>query len=104
MSMPTCRPRRSSPPHPRGWSWVDPHLADLAAVAPAPAGMVRSAPVSEVLSTGRPRTRGDGPNSWNAASAPVKSPPHPRGWSPARGAVRQAGHVAPAPAGMVPGC
>ncbi len=49
-----------------------------------------------------PRTRGDGPCLGRIVTAPLLAPPHPRGWTPDRGAHRQAVRGSPAPAGMDP--
>ncbi len=74
----------------------------MAAVLPAPAGMVPSRTTRPASWSSAPRTRGDGPIRTRAASAPSVCSPHPRGWSRLARDRRKSCPVLPAPAGMVP--
>ena len=89
-------------PHPRGWTPIASGAAHGLTGFPAPAGMdPRHRPYPS--RPGRiPRTRGDGPRSWQSACTPAADSPHPRGWTrrPSRAAVAPRGF--PAPAGMDP--
>ncbi len=101
---PGARPScwRRSTPHPRGWSQPGRRRRPPTGVDPAPAGMVRHPGCSPARSSGRPRTRGDGPRHAGDAPGVPLSTPHPRGWSARGQVVLDEITVDPAPAGMVP--
>ncbi len=90
-----------SAPHPRGCSAAGAPGLHPREVGPAPAGMLRGTLCAAWFIMGRPRTRGDAPQTGAAAWSLGESAPHPRGCS-----VRAADHfggcgVGPAPAGML---
>ena len=71
----------TAPPHPRGWT-PPPRLGALVKPgSPAPAGMDPSDAVMQVLVSGLPRTRGDGPVTVLPDVPITTAPPHPRGWT-----------------------
>ena len=89
-------------PHPRGWTRQALHPRPVRRGFPAPAGMDRSPRLASSVSSGIPRTRGDGPSRSSAASLLPSDSPHPRGWTlPADGGCGVQGGF-PAPAGMDP--
>ena len=69
------------PPHPRGWSPIQPIGARDNEGSPAPAGMVPGSRLPRPPWGRFPRTRGDGPSAPLTSFAPAPVPPHPRGWS-----------------------
>ncbi len=100
-SLQRIRDRHCSP-HPRGWSLRrhDPGIqVDL---LPAPAGMVPPPATARWAAVPAPRTRGDGPQRAEDRAAFEACSPHPRGWSRGPHLGEDAGHLLPAPAGMVP--
>nr|ABY83545.1 hypothetical protein pSHK1.76 [Streptomyces sp. HK1] len=93
--------RQRSAPHPRGCSRFFLGRPADSAVGPAPAGMLRS--MTRVLFShrGRPRTRGDAPETSTVPSGSSVSAPHPRGCSGRGRYPAAAAAVGPAPAGML---
>ncbi len=96
------RGMKVSAPHPRGCSLASLRARLATLVGPAPAGMLRGLTPAIILTTGRPRTRGDAPITPPTHAGPVPSAPHPRGCSPQRGRDARHESVGPAPAGMLP--
>ena len=70
----------------------------MAAVLPAPAGMVPTSTFRCSSTDRAPRTRGDGPSSSTAPSAWSWCSPHPRGWPPGPHPIGRGHGVLPAPA------
>ena len=97
---PRVWPRRSSAPHPRGWTVQSAALLAAVGVGPAPAGMDRARTTPSRSPTSRPRTRGDGPSPRATLLRDRASAPHPRGWTLLRRLLRSCSSVGPAPAGL----
>src|SRR5690606_18616674 len=92
----------ASPPHARGWTWLEPRPPQDSVLSPARAGMdLFSGRAARNLGT-LPRTRGDGPVGKHALHAEPDSPPHARGWTPRRHLARAECVLSPARAGMDP--
>lgn len=91
------------PPRPRGWSGSRRAASDPPAIAPAPAGMVRSGHHGFGRPARCPRARGDGPSAEDLLDTFTELPPRPRGWSGQEVLGEHPDDVAPAPAGMVRG-
>ncbi len=92
-----------SPPPTRGWTLSFELYRIRLGVAPAHAGMDRTARTPPSAAASRPRPRGDGPYaSWRDYRAEA-SPPPTRGWTWAGSAAPPGSWVAPAHAGMDPG-
>ena len=98
----SCAGKFWVPPHPRGWSLKGGRKAAPTLGSPAPAGMVPPGNRSASELRWFPRTRGDGPSTSGTPHRSRRVPPHPRGWSQARGHDPQGRSGSPAPAGMVP--
>ncbi len=90
-----------SAPRTRGWSSPSTRSSSRASVGPAHAGMVLTSRSSSVITSGRPRARGDGPTWMRLGMLAAGSAPRTRGWSV--GAVQRfvVRLVGPAHAGMV---
>ena len=69
------------PPHARGWTREGQDLRVGWRVSPARAGMDRLAWAARGVSSGFPRTRGDGPAPWLDRRFFRSFPPHARGWT-----------------------
>ncbi len=92
----------SCSPHPRGWSRVRGHQQGAGRLLPAPAGMVPDISTPLLPPAPAPRTRGDGPASFDCRYTTVGCSPHPRGWSHRARFGDLFPVLLPAPAGMVP--
>ena len=90
-----------SAPRTRGWSFALDLAAATGRVGPAHAGMVLTSSGSTSSSPGRPRARGDGPDSSAAKLVLVQSAPRTRGWSVVALPASVGPRVGPAHAGMV---
>ena len=92
----------SSPPHPRGSTCHRHRVCFPRLVSPAPAG-IDLPPVYAARCLRRlPRTRGDRPVAATEGVRDQRSPPHPRGSTPALLCRRILLAVSPAPAGIDP--
>ena len=67
------------PPHTRGCTLVEPHVAAVAPASPAHAGMYPATSRRRTWSTSFPRTRGDVPEARMAPRDMTELPPHTRG-------------------------
>ena len=91
------------PPHARGWTQIAGTGEALLDVSPARAGMDRIEPLYQYIEDGFPRTRGDGPDTWDGWDTNETFPPHARGWTCVSRVWWGRWPVSPARAGMDPG-
>ena len=89
-------------PHTRGWTPDLPIRPFRSAGFPAHAGMDPGFRCCSKVSTGLPRTRGDGPRRLAPPSRTTRASPHTRGWTQLVGLGADQPHGFPAHAGMDP--
>ena len=88
------------PPHTRGWTPDARPAEPTPAASPAHAGMDPRGGRGPDGGGRFPRTRGDGPRTIRCSTAPIRLPPHTRGWTRHRAAAIHVGGASPAHAGM----